>query len=204
MFSYIRGSIEKFKETKEKSALKRFVIYASKFSLVSEMIYSAFSTDPEDLFYKPLDHPDWKLIFDNYSFYEPVNQTKFFEQYKGVYEFIAYGSAFMSKGKSESKFKSVLKTMNWAVLYLIFKKKRMEQFDFFMSNPDVDTALKFYNLPDTDFMQKLTAVMLPKVKVNQIIYVPMTEDPLTNEKMDELRLDPDIGAKHFKSVFEED
>lgn len=48
-----------------------------------------------------------------------------------------------------------------------------------MSNPDVDIALKFYNLPDTPFVSQMMKVILPAINVNQLIYVPMLEDRLT-------------------------
>jgi len=59
MCKILKDSIEDFMKTKERSSLKKFIIYASKFNLCTEMIYAAFCAEPDDLFYKPLDHPDW-------------------------------------------------------------------------------------------------------------------------------------------------
>ena len=131
------------------------MVYASKFKLVGELIYAAILSDENDIYYKPLESEDWDLLFQHYSYYEPKNLKKFIKQYKDVTEFMAFGSAFMSKAEDSNKLKQAFATINYALFYLLFKRKRLEQFDLFMANPDVDIALKFYNLPDTDFMMSL-------------------------------------------------
>ena len=55
-----------------------------------------------------------------------------------------------------------------------------------MSNPDADIALKFYNLPDTDFMASMINVILPAIAVNQIIYVPMLEPRIDDNLITDL------------------
>jgi len=62
----------------------------------------------------------------------------------------------------------------------------MEQFNMFMSNPDIDLCLKVYNIPETDFVQTLTEVTLPSIKLHQIIYLPMVDDILTIEGLEEI------------------
>ena len=79
---------------------------------------------------------------------------------------MAFGSALFSRSESSSNFKKVFKSLNWAVFYLLFKKKRMEQSELFMSNPDIDIALKFYNFADTDFAKKMVGITLPGIKIN--------------------------------------
>jgi len=56
----------------------------------------------------------------------------------------------------------------------------------FMSNPDIDLCLKVYNIPETDFVQTLTEVTLPSIKLHQIIYLPMVDDILTIEGLEEI------------------
>lgn len=123
MCRVIDECIKKFKKDKDRSSLKMFLIYASKFNVCTDMIYAAFCAQEDDLFYKPLDHPDWQLIFANYSYYEPTNLTKFVNESQGIVDFMALAAAFMSKGSDDSKWKQAFKTVNWAVFFLIFKKK---------------------------------------------------------------------------------
>ena len=90
------------------------------------------------------------------------------------------GSAFISKGsKGSNPIQQFFGQAKYAAYYLIFKKKRMEQFNMFMSNPDMDLCLKVYNIPETEFIQKLTEVTLPKIKMHQVVYLPMTDTILT-------------------------
>ena len=52
---------------------------------------------------------------------------------------IALASAFVSKGSDKnSSFMNLFGQARYAAYYLIFKKKRIEQFNMFMSNPDID------------------------------------------------------------------
>ena len=53
----------------------------------------------------------------------------------------------------------------------------------FMSNPDIDLCLKVYNIPETDFIQKLAEITLPKIKTHQVVYLPMLDDELTIENL---------------------
>jgi len=76
--------------------LKRSIVYASKFNVCTEMIYAAFCADPEDIFYKPIEHPDWQLLLQNYCFYEPKNPKKFMEDYTNVIDFMMFAGASMS------------------------------------------------------------------------------------------------------------
>lgn len=61
----------------------------------------------------------------------------------------------------------------------------MEQFNMFMNNPDIDLCLKVYNIPETEFMRKITEVTLPKIKVHQVVYLPMMDEILTIENLKE-------------------
>lgn len=42
-----------------------------------------------------------------------------------------------------------------------------------MSNPDVDAALKVYNLGDTQFLQDSLKIIYPSVKLHKVIHIPM-------------------------------
>lgn len=53
----------------------------------------------------------------------------------------------------------------------------------FMSNPDIDLCLKVYNIPETEFVQKMTEVTLPSIKVHQVVYLPMLDEVLTLENL---------------------
>jgi hypothetical protein len=184
MCDIIQQNMDTFEKTKDRSALKKFIVYASKFNVCTEMIYAAFVADPDDIFYKPIDHPDWELLLSNYSCYEPKDPKKFMDEYNNVIDFMMFAGAYMSWGIDDNKFKSFFKRMSWGVFYSLFKEKWREQFNMFMSDLDFKLALDVYNLPDSNFMASLTKIVLPKIRVNQIIFVPMMEEILTLEGMD--------------------
>jgi len=97
MFDAILGSIENFNSSKKKSDLKKFLVYGNKFHLLIELVYVSLVADPDDIFYKPLDHKDWQLMFSHMEIYEPKNLKKFISDFKGVIDYLALGSSFLSK-----------------------------------------------------------------------------------------------------------
>jgi len=76
-------------------SFKKFMIYASKFSLVKEVLFAAFYANENEILYQNLDHEDWEKFFTVYDFYEPEDLKTFNKQYKNLCEFL---------GKPDSKF----------------------------------------------------------------------------------------------------
>jgi hypothetical protein len=64
--------------------LNKFMIYASKFNLVLEILWAAFHANDNDMLYKDLTHPDWDKFFKVYDFYESKDLVKFNKQYKNL------------------------------------------------------------------------------------------------------------------------
>lgn len=91
-----------------------------------EIIYYSLMANQDDIFYKTLDNADWKLLLDNFEIYEPRNVKKFVNEFKGIVDYLALGSSFLSKIQDDSKVKKAYKMSKWGLFYLLFKKKRME------------------------------------------------------------------------------
>jgi len=94
MFHVIKNTMEDAVKNKQKSAYKSFMIYASKFSLLSEVLFSSFYADENDLLYKDLAHEDWQKFFEVFDFYEADDLQKFSKQYKTLCEFLGKLSTF--------------------------------------------------------------------------------------------------------------
>ncbi|CAI2383830.1 unnamed protein product [Moneuplotes crassus] len=217
MFTIILNMIRDSVHHHNKKAFMKFMVYASKFTILSEVIFAAFYANPNDLLFKNIDHPDWTRFFSVYDYYQPKDLKKFNKQYKGFCHSLALASAFISKaGHNKNSFTKAIGRAKYAAYFLMFKKKRLEQFDMFMSNPDIDLCLKVYNMPETDFVQKLNEATLPKIKLHKVIYLSMTDEILTlenlkhtsNEFQDYLKhidlgLSPKRGSKK-KSTTEEE
>jgi hypothetical protein len=71
----------------------------------------------------------------------------------------------------------------------------MEQFNMFMSSPDIDMCLKVYNIPETEFVQKMTEVTLPSIKLHQVVYLPMLDEILTLDNLKKTADDYQIQLK---------
>lgn len=88
MFEVIKSTMEESIKEKKKNSFKKFMIYASKFSLIKEVLFSAFYANDKDLQYKELTDPEWELFFEVYDYCEPENLQKFNKQYKTLWEFL--------------------------------------------------------------------------------------------------------------------
>jgi hypothetical protein len=84
MFEIVSETMKDAIENKHKSSFKKFMIYASKFNLVLEILWAAFHANDDDMLYKDLTHPDWDKFFKVYDFYESKDLVKFNKQYKNL------------------------------------------------------------------------------------------------------------------------
>ncbi|CAI2385107.1 unnamed protein product [Moneuplotes crassus] len=181
MLKKITDSLDKAVDTKKNEYLREFVSYASKMPLVGDILFGALTEDSDCIYYKDLDDEDWDLLFSAYDYEKPSKLKNFMSQYHRICEFMAYLSAVIGRedySKGNPIF-NLIKSAKWAAYYALFKKKRNQQFNLFMSNPDVDAALKVYNLQDTLFLQDAMKYILPQVKLHKVIYVPMLLEPLS-------------------------
>jgi hypothetical protein len=187
MLVKITDSLDQAVETQKSEYLRQFVSYVAKIPIVGNILYGALKDDPNCIYYKNLDHPDWDLLFSCYDYEQPKKLKNFMNQYQRICEFMAYLSAVLGREEYESgnKIFSLLKSAKWGAYYALFQKRRKEQFNLFMSNPDVDVALKVYNLQDTMFLQDVLKIIYPSVKLHKVIYIPMLTDELTINGMKE-------------------
>ncbi|CAI2383957.1 unnamed protein product [Moneuplotes crassus] len=185
LFKIIKKTMKEAIEERKEGSFKTFMIYASKFLLISEMLFAAFYAK-DDMLYKDISDESWDMFFNFYDCYEPKDLTKFNRQYQNICNFQALGAAFISKaGTHSNAFSEFLGQARYAAYYLFFKKERMEQFNMFMSDPDIDLCLKIYNMPETAFMQAMTAVTLPSIQMHKVVYLPMLEETITLRNLKE-------------------
>lgn len=68
-------------KNKHKSSFKKFMIYASKFSLIKEILFAAFHAK-DNMFFKDLTDKSWEKFFKVYDYYEPKDLQRFNYQYQ--------------------------------------------------------------------------------------------------------------------------
>lgn len=56
--------------------MRRFVIYSSKFKLVEQILIAAIRTDPNQIFYKPYDSPEWQAMSKIHTVVAPEDEKK--------------------------------------------------------------------------------------------------------------------------------
>lgn len=124
-------------------------------------------------------------------------------QYQRICEFMAYLSAVLGREDYQkgNKIFSLLKSAKWAAYYALFEQRRTEQFNLFMSNPDVDVALKVYNLQDTMFLQDVLKIIYPSVKLHKVIYIPMLTEQLTVNNLSTTLKNFNKGGRHKEKNF---
>jgi hypothetical protein len=74
---------------------------------------------------------------------------------------------------------SLLSTVSLAVYYSIAKVKKREAFNFWITNPDTQQITELYNLHDNPLFYRVFKTLIPKIKINRKIYVPMIAPKLT-------------------------
>ncbi|CAI2384024.1 unnamed protein product [Moneuplotes crassus] len=179
LFKIIKRTMKEAIEEQKERSFKWFIIYASKFSQISELLFASLYAK-DDMLYKDFSDENWEKFFSVYDLYEPRDITEFNHQYRNLCNFQALSAAFISKaGNHSNAFCEFLGQAKYAAYYLFFKREMREQFNMFMSNPDIDLCLKIYNMPETAFMQAMLSVTYPKIQVNEVVYLPMLEQTLT-------------------------
>ena len=71
MFETLMAAMKDAIKNKQKSSFKKFMIYASKFNIISEILFSAFYAKDDDLLYKDITDEIWDKFFEVYDYYEP-------------------------------------------------------------------------------------------------------------------------------------
>lgn len=203
MLEKITEALDKAVETTKSEYLREFVSYVSKMPVVGDILYGALKDTPDCIYYKPIDHPDWDLLFSCYDFEQPKKLKNFMSQYQRICEFMAYLSAVLGRESygDGNKMLGILKSAKWAAYFALFKKRRTEQFNLFMSNPDVDVALKVYNLQDTMFLQDALKYIHTTVKLHKVIYIPMLTEELTLSNLNTTLKNYNKGGKAKEKNF---
>ena len=107
--------------------------------------------------------------------------------YKNLYQIVALGNAFVSKGYvHQNRFRKFFTSGIYATYYFFFKEKRLDQNDYFSANPDLDMARQIWNLLDSPYIKKMYCRILPNIKINKKIYIPHSDTTITLDNINNL------------------
>lgn len=82
--------------------------------------------------------------------------------------------------------KKYIKSGFFGAVYFLSKRRRMERNDLVNANPDLNLAIELWNLLDNKFVSHALEVMMPSIKNNKKIYIPMVDTIITRENIDKL------------------
>ena len=63
--------------------------------------------------------------------------------------------------------------------YRLRGSKKTVQSQFFLANPDLETARMIWGMADTGFIKKAMNIVLPSVRVNKCIQIPRHQEVIT-------------------------
>lgn len=110
---------------------------------------------------------------------------KVVKAYKNFYNYVAIGNAMMSRqGANDSQFTKLIKQGAYGAYYLVNKKRRIDQQELMNANPDLNLARELWNMLENKLIMKsMEMVVMPSVKVNKKIIVPMMDIIFTRENI---------------------
>jgi|LauGreDrversion4_2_1035121.scaffolds.fasta_scaffold94654_2 hypothetical protein len=86
----------------------------------------------------------------------------------------------------------MLKQGLYGTYYFLNKKKRIDQMELINANPDMNLARELWNMLENKWIRQGMEAIMPSIKVNKKIYIPMTDTVMTRENIDKL---PDFKLK---------
>jgi len=84
--------------------------------------------------------------------------------------------------EAKNPFTRFVKTIGFSSYYLVSKKSRTEQYEYFMANPDNEHLSRFFNLISNKTVNKLYKMNIPSIHLKQKFFVPMLASVLTMQE----------------------
>ena len=70
--------------------------------------------------------------------------------------------------------------------YALNKKERLHRNDLLCANPDLNLTIELWNLLEQPMVVQALEIVMPSIKVNKKIYIPMVDTLLTTENINKL------------------
>lgn len=117
-------------------------------------MYYAMCTPEDDIFYQDVTSESWQNLLNYYSFHEFPDNTKVVKAYHSFYNYVAIGNAMLSRqSESDMAITKLFKQGIYGTLYLINKKKRLDQLELINANPDLNLARELWNMLENKWIR---------------------------------------------------
>ena len=148
------------------------------------LLYEALATPLDDIFYQDIAGEDWSKLLGIYTAHEFADNRKVVKAYRNFYSNLAIGNAVLSKQQQDDHpITKMIMSGLYSTYYLLNKQKRFDQFNLANTNPELEVARDLWNLMDSEWMQHAIKIIMPSIKVNKKIYVPMVDTVLTRDNI---------------------
>ena len=166
-----------------------------------DFFYGAMIASEKSPFYQKQECEDLK---DHLEIVDVNDVNQFWKQtHKGVQNMGKVLGVFSRWMKHTSKTKQFISFMGWAAKYSWSKKKGIDQGLFFMEAFDKDTHQKVLKIKDTNTMKYLSKRKMPKVEVDQKLYIKMPQCDQLVESTNLYSADtPQMVSNHLEWPFE--
>ncbi|CDW87878.1 hormone sensitive [Stylonychia lemnae] len=171
----------------ESTLIKRIYITCAKAYVSDLVLYSAMSAPSQDLFYQETYTSSWRLLIENFDCYSFPDNSKVVKAYKNFFSYVAVGKAIISKNnKSDGIVKKAFKYSYFGAYYFLQRKKCNDYSDLINANPDLNLSVELWNLLDNKIVMQAMEILLPSIKINKKIYIPMIDTILTKDNIKKL------------------
>ena len=129
----------------------------------------------------------WQNLLNYYTFHEFPDNKKVVKAYESFYNYVAIGNAMLSKqSERDMAITKMIKQGLYGTYYLLNKKKRIDQLELINANPDLNLARELWNMLENKWIRQGMEVIMPSIKVNKKIYIPMCDLVMTRDNINKL------------------
>jgi hormone-sensitive lipase len=171
---------------KDVENLSHVQIVASKLETAIEYFPIVSSLDKDDLFAQPKSSDVWKALYVDAQFKEIGDKEAVQGSIKKINMLLTLANAVLYKSqkqqeKTDNKAWNNIVTAVSSVYYSTQADKAETRASLYLSEPNMDSAFKIWNLPDKKFVKELIKLRLPSIGYDNKLYLAKVFPKITKE-----------------------
>lgn len=152
------------------STVRRFALTCTQLEGSELVLYSAFQSPLDDIFYLPEDHPHWQALLSNTHIHCIENQEKYQTQLKFTLDsLVSSGAAVFCALEESNMIKQLWKAATHGAYYRMVDGEGSAQFRYWVSQNkhDVKKLCTFFRLQnDNKLIKEGSKIMLDSIVTN--------------------------------------
>eukprot|EP00347_Sterkiella_histriomuscorum_P000824 403374374 len=188
LLQYCKRALE-MKQKMNSKLVRRIYVTCSKMYVSDMILYNAMLANENDIFYQDASSEAWQLVMKCYEQHEFKHSKRLIRAYNSFHDYLAIGNCVLNKQSKDDNFVTkMLKHSLYSTYFFFNKEKRSEQCEMIKANPDLSMTLELWNMMENKHIAQALEIVLPTVRHNKILYIPMTDIILTKDNIDKLPL----------------